>query len=77
LPRERHTADERRRSLTDLDETQAAVARALAGWSERALDRLRLPHPGMGPLTVREMAFFTLYHNTHHVFAAERRLAPA
>lgn len=49
------------------------VCRALAGWSERALDRLRLPHPLLGKLTVREMALFTLYHNTHHVRVAERR----
>jgi DinB family protein len=77
LAAERHTADERQRSLTNLEETQAVVARALSKWSEPALDRLRLPHPGMGLLTVREMAFFTLYHNTHHVFGAERRLTPA
>jgi len=75
LPPERHTAEERQRSLANLDETTAAVAGTLVKWSERALDRLRLPHPGMGPLTVREMAFFTLYHNTHHVFGAARRLA--
>ena len=74
LPPERRTADERQRSLTNLDETQAAVASAVAKWGERALDRLRLPHPGMGPLTVREMAFFTLYHNTHHVLGVARHL---
>ena len=75
LPPERQTAEERQRSLANLDETAAAVARALGKWSERALDRLRIPHPAMGPLTVREMAFFTLYHNTHHVLGAARRLA--
>jgi hypothetical protein len=37
------------------------------------LDRLRLPHPGLGLLTVREMLLFTLYHNTHHVLGVERR----
>ena len=74
LPAERQTAEERQRALASLDETLAAVARALARWGERALDRLRLPHPGLGPLTVREMAFFTLYHNTHHVLGAARRL---
>jgi hypothetical protein len=48
---------------------------ALQGWSEQALDRLRLPHPGLGLLTVREMLLFTLYHNAHHVFGvAQRRL---
>ena len=75
LPPERQTAEERQRSLANLDETAAAVASALGKWSERALDRLRIPHPAMGPLTVREMAFFTLYHNTHHVLGAARRLA--
>ncbi|HEX6134433.1 MAG TPA: DinB family protein [Longimicrobiales bacterium] len=43
-------------------------------WSERDLDRIRLPHPLLGMLTAREMLFFTLYHNLHHVAAAKRRL---
>jgi hypothetical protein len=44
-------------------------------WPDRALDRRRLPHPLLGPLTVREMLFFTLYHNRHHVDVVRRRLA--
>lgn len=36
-------------------------------WSEKDLDTYTLPHPVLGKLTVREMLFFTLYHNTHHV----------
>lgn len=47
---------------------------ALEGWSERDLDRIRMPHPILGMLTTREMLFFTLYHNRHHVEAARRRL---
>lgn len=43
-------------------------------WTDAHLDRIRLPHPLLGKLTVREMLFFTLYHNTHHVAAAKRRL---
>jgi hypothetical protein len=46
---------------------------AVAGWDEAALDRLRLPHPLLGKLTVREMLFFTVYHDLHHA-AAIRRL---
>ncbi|HEX6307716.1 MAG TPA: DinB family protein [Longimicrobiales bacterium] len=45
-----------------------------ASWSERDLDRIQLPHPLLGMLTAREMLFFTLYHNQHHVSAAEKRL---
>jgi hypothetical protein len=36
-------------------------------WPEPTLDRYRLPHPLLGRLTVREMLFFTLYHNAHHL----------
>ena len=72
LPAERQTTEERQRSLGNLDQTLTALAESVARWGERSLDRLRLPHPGLGPLTVREMAFFTLYHNTHHVLGAAR-----
>jgi hypothetical protein len=46
----------------------------IAQWPERTLDRRRLPHPLLGLLTVREMLFFTLYHNRHHVDVVRRRL---
>ncbi|MEM8996621.1 MAG: DinB family protein [Acidobacteriota bacterium] len=39
---------------------------AIAGWSDRQLDTLRLEHPILGPMTVRELLYFTLYHNAHH-----------
>ncbi|MFK7773817.1 MAG: DinB family protein [Saprospiraceae bacterium] len=36
-------------------------------WSENNLDRFKLPHPLLGKLTVREMLFFTVFHNEHHL----------
>jgi len=51
----------------------AEFADALTHWPARALDRCQLPHPLLGKLSVREMAFFTLLHNVHHVSVAERR----
>lgn len=71
-----------------IDDAEATRARIMAqhtaavgglvatasGWSERALDRCRLPHPLLGKLTVREMLCFTLYHNLHHVEVCARRL---
>jgi hypothetical protein len=74
LPPERRTGEQRRSSLAALDGTFDALLRALERWPERALDRRRLPHPGIGMLTVREMCFFTLYHNTHHVLGVARHL---
>lgn len=74
LPPERHNDAQRRESLAALDESFAALLRLVPRWGERALDRLRLPHPGIGMLTVREMTMFTVYHNTHHVLGVARQL---
>ena len=53
------------------------LADRLERWREPALDRHRMPHPVLGPLTVREMLFFTAYHNAHHLNrVAERRGPP-
>ena len=40
--------------------------RALASWSERALDWYQAKHPLLGTMTMRELLYFTLYHNAHH-----------
>lgn len=46
-------------------------------WSEEALDRYQVPHPAMGKMTLREVLFFTVYHNAHHARRVhERRGAP-
>jgi hypothetical protein len=47
---------------------------AIPRWPERKLDLLQLPHPLIGKLTVREMLFFTLYHQRHHMAVVERKL---
>ncbi len=51
------------------------VQNAVAGWSEDALDRHRLPHPVLGLLTVREMLAFTVYHTAHHLRRVAERAA--
>lgn len=48
---------------------------ALGSWDEDDVDRFVLPHPALGPLTVREMLFFTHFHDLHHVGVAQRRLS--
>jgi hypothetical protein len=52
-----------------------ALYDVVAQWPEAALDMRRLPHPLLGPLTVREMLLFTVYHNRHHLENVQRRLA--
>jgi hypothetical protein len=66
--------DEQRSSLmAALDQVSENLTGAVSNWREWQLDRLRLPHPALGRLTVREMLFFTLYHNLHHVQNVARR----
>lgn len=51
-----------------------ALSGAIGRWSEAALERYQVPHPLLGAMTVREILFFTLYHNAHHARRiAERR----
>jgi len=35
-------------------------------WNDSELDGYQLPHPLIGKLTIREMLFFTIYHNLRH-----------
>jgi len=73
VPAGEQTAESRERALHGLAGTFDALGSALRRWPESALDRARLPHPGLGLLTVREMLLFTLYHNAHHVMGVLRR----
>ena len=50
------------------------LASAASRWSEKGLDRTAVPHPALGKLSVREMLFFTLYHNAHHARLVAERL---
>lgn len=73
--REEGEAGERRAALlARWARVNARLRGALKHWSERDLDRIVLPHPLLGKLTTREMLFFTLYHDRHHVEAARKRL---
>jgi hypothetical protein len=40
---------------------------ALHKYNEAKLDKYLLPHPLLGKITLREMMFFTVYHNEHHL----------
>lgn len=67
------TEEQRGALMAALDQVSENLTAAVSGWREWQLDRLRLPHPALGRLTVREMLFFTLYHNLHHVRNVMRR----
>ena len=41
--------------------------------SEEELDKYILPHPLLGKITLREMLFFTIHHNVHHLELLKNR----
>lgn len=61
--------------LDDFRQANDALVAHLSGWTEEELDTYRIPHPLMGPLTVREMLLFTAYHTRHHFEIMEKRAA--
>lgn len=46
---------------------ERTLCKKITRFSEQELDRYILPHPLLGKLTLREMLFFTIYHNYHHL----------
>lgn len=67
------TEEHRGSLMAAMDQVSRDLTGAVSDWGEWQLDRLRLPHPALGRLTVREMLFFTLYHNYHHMQNVVRR----
>lgn len=41
-------------------------------WNEEQLDKFVIKHPILGLLTLRELAYFTIYHNGHHLETIKR-----
>ena len=52
--------------LNQFSKACAELASVVEKWEENELDRYFLPHPLIGKLTIREMLFFTIYHNLRH-----------
>ena len=50
-----------------LDSEGQKLIRAISEkWTDEQLDAYQVNHPILGLLTVRELAYFTIYHNGHH-----------
>ena len=59
-------------ALAGWDRCCRQFERGLGRWSESLVDGYVLPHPLLGPLTVREMLFFTIFHTHHHLEQMQR-----
>lgn len=65
---------ERGKLLNVLKQHVRSLANKISMISEEKLDRLILPHPLLGKITLREMVFFTAYHAQHHHRQLEENL---
>ncbi|HNQ94228.1 MAG TPA: DinB family protein [Anaerolineales bacterium] len=52
--------------LKQFSNASADLVSVAEKWSEDDLDGYLLPHPLIGKLTIREMLYFTIYHNLRH-----------
>ena len=50
------------------------IAAGLGAWDESSLDKVCVRHPALGKMTVREILFFTIYHNAHHAESVAHKL---
>lgn len=53
--------------LQRYEQEKIKLIRVLDKWNEEQLSKYVAPHPLMGKLTARELIFFTIYHNYHHL----------
>jgi hypothetical protein len=58
--------------LTAWNEGNDRLIAALETLDEASLDSYQLPHPAVGLVTLREMLYFTVYHNNMHWRDIER-----
>lgn len=49
--------------LEQWSKANAELLSVIEKWDDKDLDQYLLPHPLIGKLTLREMLFFTIYHN--------------
>ncbi|MBX2964220.1 MAG: DinB family protein [Cyclobacteriaceae bacterium] len=52
--------------LKKLETIILSLTKKSENYTEDQLDKLLLPHPLLGKLTLREMLYFTIYHVQHH-----------
>lgn len=56
--------------LEQWSKASAELVSVVELFEESELDQYLLPHPILGKLTIREMLFFTIYHNLRHASQA-------
>lgn len=50
------------------------VSKKISRYTESELDEIRVPHPLLGKITLRELLYFAIYHVQHHHRQAESQV---
>lgn len=53
--------------LLNYEKEKIKLIKVLQKWNEKQLSTNVAPHPLLGKCTVRELLYFTIYHNYHHL----------
>ena len=61
-----NAAEKKQELLSQFSTASADLVSVSEKWTESELDSYLLPHPLIGKLTIREMLYFTIYHNLRH-----------
>jgi len=59
--------------LKKYDEQKQKLIEKIGKQNEQDLDVYILPHPLLGKITLREMLYFTIHHNEHHLGILKNR----
>lgn len=60
-------AEQKKKELLEqFSKASAGLVSVAEKWTESELGGYLLPHPLIGKLTIREMLYFTIYHNLRH-----------
>jgi uncharacterized damage-inducible protein DinB len=62
----RDVEDQRKILLEQWSNASDELVSVAEKWQEKELEQYQIPHPLLGKLTIREMLYFTIYHNLRH-----------
>lgn len=61
------TIEQKDNLLSNYEKEKIKLVKVLQKWNEKQLSTNVAPHPLLGKCTVRELLYFTIYHNYHHL----------
>ena len=66
------TAQDKERVITWFQQEKETMKKALSRYSDKQLSKYVLPHPVLGKLSIREMAYWCIMHTEHHLALMKR-----